>query len=341
MAFFNFKPTLKTVNLKGDGDIEIKLLVPGHEMRGRIEMLHEMIGEKVEAEFASTVVSYNVQINTRTSKPVTQYRVDDKGVVHEVKPEEGEQVEMELGLPPEKLKIEDKPNSIELQVIVDFILESLAPEYEDLLYDFHIIHDRLSKGEAYSRIATDLGISSGKLTDLTEEYRRRVAPLAAKWNEWREGNEPSTPVAEAHAQAESEQAEANPNQEETSEDQPADASGPVSLQEELPDWMQQSMNGEQSSEDEQQSSGSTIPDAADIKLSEIDREELEQFILTHKPMYPDIEFNYPELLEKRRAGKSWLDIAQELHVNSSQLKNKWVVYKKRAARKMLDNNGAA
>ncbi len=339
MAYINFKGTVKAVNLKSDGDIEIKLLVPGHEMRGRIEMLHEMIGEKVEAEFASTVVSYNVQINARTSKPITQYRVDDTGVVHEVKPEEGEQVEMELGLPPEKLKIEDKPNSIELQVIVDFILESLAPEYEDLLYDFHVIHDRLSKGETYSRIATDLGISSGKLTDLTEEYRRRVAPLAAKWNEWREGNEPSTPLVDASNELE--QMEVDPDQEAASEDQPADASEPVSLQEELPDWMQQSMQDEQNGQQEQQPAENALPDAADIKLSEINREELEQFILTHKPMYPDIEFNYPELLEKRHAGSSWLDIAQELKVNSSNLKNKWVAYKKRAARQMLDTNGAA
>lgn len=339
MAYINFKPTVKAVNLKSDGDIEIKILVPGHEMRGRIEMLHEMIGEKVEAEFASTVVSYNVQINARTSKPVTQYRVDDTGVVHEVKPE-GEQVEMELGFPPEKLKIEDKPNSIELQIIVDFILESLAPEYEDLLYDFHIIHDRLSKGETYSRIATDLGISSGKLAEMVEEYRRRVAPLAAKWNEWREGNEPSTSLI-TEPSTEPEQVEANPDQEAVSEDQPENAAGTMNLQDELPDWMQQSMQDEQSEQSNSQSNDNVIPDAADIKLSEIDREELEQFILTHKPMYPDIEFNYPDLLEKRHTGKSWLDIAKELQVNSSKLKNSWVLYKKRAARQMIDTNGAA
>ncbi|MEW4368603.1 hypothetical protein [Paenibacillus kandeliae] len=339
MAFINFKPTVKAVNLKSDGDIEIKLLVPGHEMRGRIEMLHEMIGEKVEAEFASTVVSYNVQINARTSKPITQYRVDDTGVVHEVTPEEGEQVEMELGLPPEKLKIEDKSKSIDLQVIVDFILESLAPEYDDLQYDFYTIHDRLSKGETYSRIATELGVSSGKLAEMVEEYRRRVAPMAQKWNEWREGNEPSIPVVEA--QSEPEQVEADPEQEVASDDQPADATGTTNLQDELPDWIQQSMQDEQNEQNNSQSNDNAIPDATDIKLSEIDREELEQFILTHKPMYPDIEFNYPDLLEKRHTGKSWLDIAKELQVNSSKLKNSWVLYKKRAARQMIDNNGAA
>lgn len=349
MAYINFKSTVKSVNLKGDGDVEIKLLVSGNEMRGRLEMLHSMINEKVTAEFDSTVVTYHVQMNARTSKPITQYQVDDTGVVHEVKPE-GKQVEMDLGLLPEKIEIKEESNTIDLQVIIDFILESLAPEYDDLPYDFYYVHDRLSKGATYNLIATEMRISSSKLSEMTEEYRRRVAPLAQKWDDWRQGKEPSVPAAPVESVKEESQTEADPDQKvlfhensENFDQTPQEVvTSSENLEEELPDWMRQELTGEQQDQQEQTDNESVIPVTSEIKISEIDREQLEEFILKHKPQFDDLPYDFPTLLAQRRDNsKSWMELASELKINSSKLTNAWTAYRKRVARKMLDSNGAA
>lgn len=38
------------------------------------------------------------------------------------------------------------------------------------------------------KIASELNMSSGKIVDIVDEYRKRVAPLAKKWDEWRKEN---------------------------------------------------------------------------------------------------------------------------------------------------------
>ena len=51
----------------------------------KIDSLSEMIDAKVFVSLESMQVNFNVTINAKTNEPVTQYEVDEKGMVQEVK----------------------------------------------------------------------------------------------------------------------------------------------------------------------------------------------------------------------------------------------------------------
>ena len=48
-----------------------------------------------------------------------------------------------------------------------------------------IVKRRL-EGESYLKLANELSMSSGQIIEVIDEYRKRVAPLAIKWHEWKE-----------------------------------------------------------------------------------------------------------------------------------------------------------
>jgi len=185
MSFVDFKALVKKVNLKPKGVKEIVLEVSDTGLDGKLDRLSEMIDCKVDVELESRVVNFNVTINARTNKPVTEYKVDEKGVVHEVKPEY-EQVEADLGLPEEKVETIEEEKQADREIVDQFIMSGMSPNFDDLPYDFANIVKRKLEGESYLKLANELDISSGKIVELVNEYRKRVAPLAIKWNEWRE-----------------------------------------------------------------------------------------------------------------------------------------------------------
>lgn len=127
----------------------------------------------------------------------------------------------------------------------------------------------------------------------------------------------------------------------------------------LPEWMRESSaqqeegeseSGEMNFEgdgsnnsDESQEEGQTAEQAgsAEETVSEIDKDVLESFILSEKPVFGDIPFDFPELLRQRKEeGKTWMDISKETGVTSSQISSKYSAYKKRVA-KMMQDGGAA
>jgi len=185
MSFVDFKALVKKVNLKPKGVKEIVLEVSDTGLDGKLDRLSEMIDCKVDVELESRVVNFNVTINARTNKPVTEYKVDEKGVVHEVKPEY-EQVEADLGLPEEKVETIEEEKQADREIVDQFIMSGMSPNFDDLPYDFANIVKRKLEGESYLKLANELDISSGKIIELVNEYRKRVAPLAIKWNEWRQ-----------------------------------------------------------------------------------------------------------------------------------------------------------
>ncbi|MFE4203869.1 2-methylcitrate dehydratase [Aneurinibacillus aneurinilyticus] len=203
MPYTEFKGKVKKVNLKPNGEKEILLVVSENQMRGKLDSVSEMIGCRVDVSLESLIVNYTIELNAHTDKPMKTYRVDDKGVVHEVKPE-GEQLEADLGLPEAKTPTKEEKEQAEREIIDEFILSGLAPSYEDLPYDFADIVKRRLEGETYMKLASELGISSGKIVELIDEYRKRVAPLAMKWDEWRQGKEQPKQEAKEEPKAETE-----------------------------------------------------------------------------------------------------------------------------------------
>lgn len=135
-----------------------------------------MIEKNVKFSLSSQVVNYNIEINARTEKPIKSYRVDENGVVSEVKPE-GEQLELDLGVPKQEEPVEEVPQEISRTVVEKFILSL-----------------RLNDGETYSRLASEWDMSSGKIVEIIDEYCKRVASLASKWDEWRQGKVKAEPA---------------------------------------------------------------------------------------------------------------------------------------------------
>lgn len=186
MSNANFKGVVKKVNLKPKGVQEIVIEVSGNELRGQLDRLAQMVDGRVCVDLESLIVNYNLTINANTKEPLTEYKVDEKGVVSEVK--KAEQMELP-GMPKQDIKIEEEPKQVNREVVDEFILNDLAPQYDDMPAEITQVVKRRLEGESYSKLASDLDMSSGKIVDLIDEYRTRIAPLAEKWWEWKEGNE--------------------------------------------------------------------------------------------------------------------------------------------------------
>jgi hypothetical protein len=316
-----------------------------------MDLLSDMIDGRVAIQIDSEVVRYNIQINARTEKPIKTYKVDETGVVSEMKPE-GEQVEMELDLAKPKEKIAEVPEEISREIVDEFIIALLAPVYEDMPYPFYTWVRRIVEdGESYGKIAIESDMSSNTVADLIDEYRQRVAPLASKWDEWRQGKVqavPSTPVeeqAETTEGAEGTEASDNaPEETETGEQESHDpaaeaveAEGSPETTEEL-SW--ESTEGAEDPEDtlsewEQEVLGGKDPEPA----KEESADDLETYILTAKPVFDDIPYDFPSLLARRKSNETWKAIAHSLGKTPAQLAGEWSKYRKRAEEHR--NNGAA
>ncbi|UAT29959.1 2-methylcitrate dehydratase [Bacillus badius] len=185
MAYIDFKALVKKVNLKPKGVKEIVLEVNGSGLDGKLDKLSEMIDQNVEIQLESLTVMFNVAIDINTNEPIKRYTVDQKGVVSELK-EAGKQMEADLGLPIEK-RTKEEEKQMDRDQVDQFILEGLAPNYDDLPKDFSSYVKRRLEGESYSKMATELEISSGKIVDMMDDYRKRIAPLAQAWWDWKQG----------------------------------------------------------------------------------------------------------------------------------------------------------
>ncbi|MGX5634446.1 2-methylcitrate dehydratase [Bacillus thuringiensis] len=185
MAYIEFKPVLKKVNLKPDGKKEIVLEVTDSSLQGKLDSLSEMIDAKVFVSLESMQVNFNVTINAKTNEPVTQYEVDEKGIVQEVQ-STFEQIEADLDMPEEKIQTREEKEQADREIIDAFIISGLAPNFEGMPNKLPDIVKRRLEGESYLKLANELSMSSGQIIEVIDEYRKRVAPLAIKWHEWKE-----------------------------------------------------------------------------------------------------------------------------------------------------------
>lgn len=331
MAYTEFKALLKKINLKPKGVKEIVLEVSDGALYGKIDMLSEMLDGRVAIAVDSEVVRYNVQINTRTEKPIKSYRVDEKGV-HEVKPE-GDQLEMDLDVAKRQEPIKDVPEEIGREVVDAFILSGLAPRPEG----WYPIEDwvaQLGKGVTYQWLAEENGISSGRIIDLVDEYRRAVAPSAAAWDEWRK-SKADRPKPEA------EEVDDDPDNsdvpDEVGDEDQEDGVEPGHSEldsddeaEELEDLDKQEESEDELSDWERQILGED-PQAAEASEKDVEPVDIESVILTERPLFADIPYDFPTLLERRKGGETWMQIAGTLGIPSTKLSAAWSKYKKRVA----------
>ncbi|CAM4164652.1 hypothetical protein BS11774_06700 [Bacillus subtilis] len=186
MSFINLKSLVKKVNMKPKGITEIVLEVSTKELGGsRISRLSEMIDKEVQAQLESETVQYVLEINSKTEKPITNYTVDQRGIVNVADPEP-EQLEAELGLPEEKPRIEEKPMEIDREIVDSFITEGTSPVRDGFPENIDEIAKRRIEGESYRRLADELGMSPSATIDLINEYRKEIAPIAEAWWDWKQ-----------------------------------------------------------------------------------------------------------------------------------------------------------
>ncbi|ODA07338.1 MULTISPECIES: hypothetical protein [Paenibacillus] len=325
MSYINFKGTVKKINLKSAEETEITISIPASELDGQYNTLQSMLELKVIGGLDSQIVTYKVLKNARTGKPITKYTVDDGGVVSVAKPE-GEQLSMDLGLPPEKVEVKADPEQIDLEIIQDFILSGLAPRFDDMQYDFLEITERLAGGDTYLKIAADIGMGVGVFVVMVDEYRKRVAPMAAKWDEWRKGQVNTVPPKDGEPVNSQEEEQQNDGQPEEQGGANTDSSEQTEVNE-----------SEEDNKPEDDSNPATDTDSE----TAVDKDELEEYILKVRPNFDDIPVDFPTLLQQRREeGKTWMQIAKSIGLTSGQITTKWTAYKKMVAKQMR-NGGAA
>ncbi|PEO19859.1 2-methylcitrate dehydratase [Bacillus wiedmannii] len=233
MSYIEFKPTLKKVNLKPDGKKEIVLEVTDSSLRGKLDVLSEMIDTKVFISLESMQVNFNVTVNAKTNEPLTQYEVDDKGVVKEVKAS-FEQLEADFDIPEEKIPTREEKEQADREIVDAFIISGLAPGLDDLPHDFAYIVKRKLEGESYLKLANELKISNVKLIEMIDDYRARIAPMAIKWHEWKE-KQPDVaeqPKAEEKPKEETETEEAVTTEEEQVQEKETQCSEEIEITDE-------------------------------------------------------------------------------------------------------------
>ncbi|WHY31626.1 2-methylcitrate dehydratase [Bacillus wiedmannii] len=226
MSYIEFKPTLKKVNLKPDGKKEIVLEVTDSSLNGKLDALSELIDIKVAVSLESLIVNYNVLFNAKTNKPLTEYEVDDKGVVQEVK-QSYEQMEADFDIPEEKISTREEKEQTDREIVDAFIISGLAPSFDGMPNKMPKIVKRRMEGESYLKLASEVNMSSGQIIEVIDEYRQRVAPLAIKWNEWKE-KQPDVaeqPKAEEKPKEETETEEPVVTEEEPVQEQESKSSG--------------------------------------------------------------------------------------------------------------------
>ncbi|OAB34144.1 hypothetical protein [Paenibacillus glacialis] len=371
MSFINFKGTLKKINLKSAEETEVTISIPAYVLDGQYNTLQSMLEQQVIGGLDSQVVTYKVMKNAMTGKPITRYAINSSGVVTVAKPE-GEQLSLDLGLPAERIETKEEAATIDLNIINDFILSGMAPHYDDLNHDFLEITERLNEGDTYLKLAGEEDMGVGIFVMMVDEYRKRVAPLAAKWDEWRKGKVQAEPTAKDDHNTKVENApgveDKNGAGDTPAEENPENAESEVKTEpatedgSDIPDQTHEGdgssgnkeldfedpigLNGEDKYNDGAQSSGngeSNEQDSsgADPAVVVIDKDELEHYILTNRPTFEDIPFDFPSLLKQRKEdGKTWMDISRETGVPSTQISSKYSAYKKRVTQMMKDGGAA-
>ncbi len=187
MTYANFKGTLKKVNIKPKGVQEIVIQINGDELDGQLEAIASMVDLKVNIELDAAVMIFKREINAITNLPLSQYIVSENGIVEVKQPE---QLELE-GMPEEKVEIREEEMVMDREVIDEFVLSGMSPDYDDYHKNLVDILKRRIAGESYRMLAEEYGLSTNELVEQIKLYRMQVAPLAEAWHKWKlekEGN---------------------------------------------------------------------------------------------------------------------------------------------------------
>ncbi|RAW13706.1 hypothetical protein DC345_18125 [Paenibacillus taichungensis] len=73
----------------------------------------------------------------------------------------------------------------------------------------------------------------------------------------------------------------------------------------------------------------------------MDKDTLEQYIITERPTFPDMPLDFPNLFQQKRdQGVTWREIANSVGMTSGQLSGKLTKYKERVKEQMAGSGVA-
>lgn len=182
MTYANFRATVKKVNIKPKEVKEIVIQIVGDELDGQLEAIASMVDFKVNIELDAAEVVFKRKINKATNEPLTSYTVTPGGIVEIKQPD---QLELE-GMPKEQHKTIDEEVMINREIIDEFVLSGLSPDYDDYHPKLLDILKRRIEGESYRVLAKEYGLETDEIVEQIKLYRMQCAPLAEAWWSWKQ-----------------------------------------------------------------------------------------------------------------------------------------------------------
>lgn len=106
------------------------------------------------------------------------------------------------------------------------------------------------------------------------------------------------------------------------------------------DFTSEESQGDEQPADQQQEENQDPP-AGDAEAGEVDKDALEQYIITERPTFPDMPLDFPNLFEQKRdQGVTWREIANSVGMTSGQFSGKLTKYKERVKEQMAGSGVA-
>lgn len=171
-----FRPLLKKVTAKANGNVEVLLEISNSSLKGKSDDLNALLGATVTAQLRPESVSYKIPYDKESGLPHVRYEVDGSGIVQEIKEE---QTALEVDGAP---NFEERSFSVEVGTIDEFIMEAESLEFPGEINPRDVLC-RLEEGEGLDSIAEDKEMSEAAILNELEKARNHYAPFAAAWSE--------------------------------------------------------------------------------------------------------------------------------------------------------------
>ncbi|MBC9710849.1 hypothetical protein CU019_1886 [Enterococcus faecium] len=174
----NFRPELKKVTSKSNGNTEVLLVVSNGSLRGSTENLTEFLGSTVTVVIQPETIEYTVPVNKQTKKPNVEYVVNADGTIDMLKEE---RTSLDVGDGVEE--VENVTILVSKETIDEFIKTATTLQLpENITVNIRDVLIRLAEGDSMSEIAADHELSEIALIDQIELARHYFAPYADSWS---------------------------------------------------------------------------------------------------------------------------------------------------------------
>lgn len=162
----NFRPEVKKVTSKSNGNIEVLLVVSNASLKGKYESLNEFLGKTVSTTIEPETVEYKVPVNKQTNKPNVEYVVNNDGTVEVLKEE---QTSLEMG--DDVQEVEEVAVQVSKETIDEFIKKATTIEWpESVMINVRGVLHRIDEGEALEEIAADHDVSVDNLINQVSDH---------------------------------------------------------------------------------------------------------------------------------------------------------------------------